>query len=83
MLSHPLALEQCSLFLEALPRARPVPAVDTAEALRLVAERQDPTQVAIGSPEGAEAHGLMVLRRGIGNHEEILHRYVALARSPR
>jgi chorismate mutase/prephenate dehydratase len=82
VLSHPLALEQCSQFIEALPRARPVPAVDTAEALRLVAERQDPTQMAIGSPEGAEAHGLMVLRRGVGNHEEILHRYVVLARSP-
>jgi chorismate mutase/prephenate dehydratase len=82
VLSHPLALDQCSQFIEALPRARPVPAVDTAEALRLVAERQDPTQAAIGSPEGAEAHGLMVLRRGIGNHEEILHRYVVLARSP-
>jgi chorismate mutase / prephenate dehydratase len=82
ILSHPLALDQCSQFIEALPRARPVPAVDTAEALRLVAERQDPTQMAIGSPEGAEAHGLMVVRRGIGNHEEILHRYVVLARSP-
>jgi chorismate mutase/prephenate dehydratase len=82
VLSHPLALDQCSQFIEALPRARAVPAVDTAEALRLVAERQDPTQVAIGSPEGAEAHGLMVLRRGIGNHEEILHRYVVLARTP-
>jgi chorismate mutase / prephenate dehydratase len=82
VLSHPLALEQCSQFIEALPRARPVPAVDTAEALRLVADRKDPTQMAIGSPEGAEANGLMVLRRGIGNHEEILHRYVVLARTP-
>ena len=82
VLSHPLALEQCSQFVEALPRARPVPVVDTAEAMRLVAEAGDPTRAAIGSPEGAEAHGLQVLRRGIANHEEILHRYVALARAP-
>jgi chorismate mutase/prephenate dehydratase len=82
VLSHPLALEQTSVFLDALPNAKAVPAVDTAEAMRLVAEAQDPTQLAIGSPEAAEAHGLHVIRRGIGNHEEILHRYVALARAP-
>jgi chorismate mutase / prephenate dehydratase len=82
VLSHPLALEQCSIFLDALPNAKVVPAVDTAEAMRLVAEAQDPTMLAIGSPEGAGAHGLNVIRRGIGNHEEILHRYVALARAP-
>jgi chorismate mutase / prephenate dehydratase len=82
VMSHPLALEQCSIFLEALPRAKPVPFVDTALALRQVAEAKDPTLVAIGSVEGAAASGLTVIRRGIGNHEEILHRYVALARAP-
>jgi chorismate mutase/prephenate dehydratase len=82
VLSHPLALEQSSVFLDALPNARTVAVADTAEAMRLVAEAQDPTQVAVGSPEAAETHGLSVLRRGIGNHEEILHRYVALARAP-
>src|SRR6185436_11075011 len=82
VLSHPLALEQCSVFLDALPNAKVVPAVDTAESMRLVAEAQDPTMLAIGSPEAAEAHALQVIRRGIGNHEEILHRYVALARAP-
>ena len=82
VLSHPLALEQCSLFLDALPNARRLPVEDTAEAMRLVAESGDPTQMAIGSPEAADAHGLTVIRQGIGNHQEILHRYVALARTP-
>ena len=82
VLSHPLALEQCSLFLDALPRASVVPTLDTARAMAMVAEAQDPTQVALGSPEAAEAHGLTILRRGIGNHEEILHRYVVLSRAP-
>ena len=50
--------------------------------LKQVAEAKDPTLVAIGSVEGAAATGLTVIRRGIGNHEEILHRYVALAREP-
>jgi 3-deoxy-7-phosphoheptulonate synthase len=82
VLSHPLALEQCSLFVDALPHARTQPTVDTAEAMRLVADAQDPTHVAVGSPEAAESFGLVVVRRGIGNHEEIHHRYVVLAKSP-
>jgi chorismate mutase/prephenate dehydratase len=82
VLSHPLALDQCSLFLDALPRARRVPTVDSAEALRLVADAKDPTQVAVGSAEGIEAFGLVALRRGVGNVEELLTRYVALSRSP-
>lgn len=82
VLSHPLALEQCSAFLDALPKARAVPVFDTAEALWMVAQSKDPTQAAIGSPEGLEAFGLVALQRGIGNHEEIFNRYVALARAP-
>jgi chorismate mutase/prephenate dehydratase len=82
VLSHPLALEQCSAFLHGLSQARAVPCVDTAEALRLVAEAKDPTWAAIGSPEAVEAHGLTLLRRAVGDQEEILMRYVALARAP-
>jgi chorismate mutase / prephenate dehydratase len=82
ILSHPLALAQCSAFLHGLPQARAVPCVDTTEAVRLVAEAKDPTQAAIGSPEAVDAHGLVLLRRGIGDQEEILMRYVALARAP-
>jgi 3-deoxy-7-phosphoheptulonate synthase len=82
ILSHPLALDQCTAFLDGLPQARVVPCVDTAEALRLVADANDETQAAIGSAEAAAAHGLTILRRNIGDHEEIHMRYVALARQP-
>jgi chorismate mutase/prephenate dehydratase len=82
VLSHPLALEQCSAFLHALPQVRVIPCVDTVEALRQVAEAKDPSQAAIGSPEAVETLGLTTLRRGIGDQEEILMRYVALARAP-
>jgi chorismate mutase / prephenate dehydratase len=82
ILSHPLALDQCSAFVHALGQARGVPVIDSAEAMRLVAEAKDPTMAAIGSPEAAEANGLVILRRTIGNQDEILMRYVALARAP-
>ena len=37
---------------------------------------------AIGSPEAARAHSLTIVRSDIGNQDEILMRYVALARAP-
>ena len=82
ILSHPLALDQCSAFVAALPQARAVPFLDTREAMRAVAEARDPTLAAIGSPEAAAAHELHILNRNVGNQDEILMRYVALARAP-
>jgi chorismate mutase/prephenate dehydratase len=75
-------LEQCSTFVQALPRAVPVIHFDAGEAMRIVAEAGDPTQVAIGAPEAAAAHGLVVLRRGIANQAENYTRFVVLARHP-
>jgi len=82
ILSHPLALDQCSAFVAALPQAHAVPFHDTREAMRAVAEAKDPTLAAIGSPEAAAAHDLRILNRNVGNQDEILMRYVALARAP-
>jgi 3-deoxy-7-phosphoheptulonate synthase len=82
ILSHPLALDQCTAFIDGLPQAHAVPCVDTSEAMRLVSEAKDETQAAIGAPEAAAANGLVILRRNIGDHEEILMRYVALAQAP-
>jgi len=82
ILSHPLALDQCSAFIAALPQVHAVPFLDTREAMRTVAEAKDPTLAAIGSPEAVAEHQLTILNRNVGNEEEILMRYVALARAP-
>jgi len=74
--------EQGSAFLASIPSARRVIVADTAEALRSVADQRDPTFAAIGPPQAAEAHGLFVLRRAIGNQPENLTRFVALATAP-
>ena len=50
--------------------------------MRLVHASGDATRVAIGAPEAAAAHGLVVLRRGIANHAENFTRFVVLARHP-
>ena len=80
--SHPLALEQCSAFTDSLPQVQTTPFADSRDAMRAVAEAKDPTLAAIGSPEAARSHGLVILRTDIGNQDEILMRYVALARAP-
>jgi chorismate mutase / prephenate dehydratase len=80
--SHPLALEQCSAFIDGLPQVQTAPFADSRDAMRAVAESKDPTLAAIGSPEAARAQGLVIVRSGIGNQDEILMRYVALARAP-
>ncbi|MDX2019260.1 MAG: 3-deoxy-7-phosphoheptulonate synthase [Deltaproteobacteria bacterium] len=79
---HPNVLEQCSAFIKSLPRARAVATRDSAEALQLVADQQNPSQAVIAAPQGAAAWGLSVLRHAVGNQDEILCRFVALAREP-
>ena len=75
-------LEQCSGLIQALTKATPILHLDTGEAMHIVETAGDPTQVAIGAPEAAAAHGLVVLRRGIANQAENYTRFVVLARHP-
>lgn len=64
--SHPVALNQCREFLDAhLPEAQRIEHHDTADAVRLVAERGDPTNMAIASHLAAELHGLKIHRQDI------------------
>jgi chorismate mutase/prephenate dehydratase len=81
VLSHPQGLEQCAAFLRTLPGAVPVTVFDTAEAMRAVAEERDPTWAGIGSQEAAEAHGLVVLRRGLADRAENWTRFLLLSRT--
>ncbi len=76
------ALEQCSRFLQTLPSASQILHFDTGGAMRLVHSGSDPTHAAIGAPEAAAAHGLVLLQRGIANHAENYTRFVVLARHP-
>jgi chorismate mutase/prephenate dehydratase len=82
VLSHPQGLEQCAAYLRTLPDVLPVTVFDTAEAMRLVAAEGDPAWAAIGPPEAADAHDLVVLRRRISDREQNYTRFVVLAREP-
>jgi len=65
--SHPSALEQCRVLLDALPNATVVPASTTADAARETAESGDPSAAAIAGPEAAGLYGLVTLRDDVGD----------------
>jgi chorismate mutase/prephenate dehydratase len=82
ILSHPQGLEQCAQLLQSLPHAIPASYFDTAGAMQAVAAAGDPGLAAIGSPEAAEAHGLVVLRHNIADSQENYTRFVVLSAAP-
>ena len=77
--SHPVALDQCRRLLDALPQATLVATPTTADAAHDVAERGDPSHVAIASERAARLHGLTVLAENVGDHPEAYTRFVAIA----
>ncbi len=79
VLSHPQALAQCRGFLASLPDVQVQAFVDTAEAAREVAHRQDPAVAAVASAEAGEAYGLQVLARAIADQQENWTRFVVVA----
>ncbi|HEX6712004.1 MAG TPA: prephenate dehydratase [Thermoleophilaceae bacterium] len=80
VISHPQATPQCARFLrERLPHAERGLAGSTAEAVRMVAEADQPW-AAIGSRLAAELYGAVVLAEGIEDETGNETRFVWLAR---
>jgi len=77
--SHPAALDQCRGLLAALPTATAIAAATTADAASVVAERGDPTEVAIASERAAALHGLTIISGDVGDHRAAFTRFVSLA----
>jgi chorismate mutase/prephenate dehydratase len=77
--SHPVALDQCRRLLDSLSGATLVATATTADAAHEVAERGDPTHVAIASERAARLHGLTVLAENVGDHQEAYTRFVSVA----
>jgi len=78
-LSHPQALGQCRHWLR--DRAiRPVAYPDTAGAAAMVAERGDPSAVALAPEGAAELYGLRLLETDVADAQHNTTRFVVLAR---
>jgi prephenate dehydratase len=78
--SYQVATAQCRNFLlTRLPGVITEAANSTAEAARMVAERRDPTEAAIGTALAAEVYGLRILAEEIEDHPGNQTRFLAVA----
>ena len=77
--SHPVALAQCSRFLQAHPELKPVIADDTAGSVAEVMRRGDPKRAAVGGQRAAELYGATIIRKSIQDHSENYTRFVLLS----
>lgn len=80
--SHPMALQQCSDFLEKLPHIRNVESPDTAESAREIAAENLMGVGAIASRLAAERYGLELLAAGIENLKDNYTRFLVISREP-
>ncbi len=80
VVSHPQATAQCARFIRTrLPRATVLAGSSTAEAVRMVAERDAPW-AALGNRLAAEHYGCHVLRAGVEDVADNETRFVWLGR---
>jgi prephenate dehydratase len=80
VLSHPVALKQCTEWLWAHRLITVVEAPDTAGAARMVSIRRDPSVAAIASTWAAAHYGLVVLAEGLEDRPDNATRFVLVRR---
>lgn len=80
--SHPMALQQCGIFLSKLKDVRVITSDDTALSAKHVAEKGQKGVAAIASIEAAKEYGLEVVRPGIESNKDNFTRFVALSGNP-
>jgi prephenate dehydratase len=79
VLSHPIALMQCTEFLDTLSDIKIVEHEDTALAAKDIATKQLTGHAAICSERAAEIYGLNILARGIETNKHNFTRFLIFA----
>lgn len=77
--SHPIALMQCTEFLDTLPNAKVVEMEDTAGSARWIAEKQLEGHAAICGKLAAEIYHMEVLAEGIETNKRNFTRFLTIA----
>ena len=77
--SHPVALSQCTNFLDQkLPQATRYERYDTAESVTYIKRLQDPKHAAIASSASARMHNLPIAKSNIQNHQSNSTRFFVI-----
>ncbi len=77
--SHPIALMQCSDFLDTIPTAKVVEKEDTAGSAQWIAQNKLKGHAAICGKFAAEIYGMEVLAEGIETNKRNFTRFLAIA----
>lgn len=80
VLSHPVALAQCSRYFRDNPGIEAIAWYDTAGAAREVANRADPAVAALASERAAECYGLTVLQQDLQDSPDNQTRFYVTGR---
>lgn len=80
VLSHPVALRQCTAFFAARPEVEAVPVFDTAGAVEMVMRAGDPSDAAIAGARSAALYGARILLEGLEDDPENFTRFVKVVR---
>jgi prephenate dehydratase len=80
VLSHPVALRQCTAFFEARPDVEAVPVFDTAGAVEMIVRAGDPADAAIAGERAAEVYGGKILARNLEDDPANFTRFVRVVR---
>lgn len=78
--SHPMALYQCTKFLNQQPQIKLIESEDTALSAKLIAEQQHKKRAAIASKRAADLYGLDILADGIEDNPANYTRFFILSR---
>jgi prephenate dehydratase len=82
VLSHPIALSQCGVFLEKYPDWKVTEADDTASSALMISKKELKGIAAIASELAAETYGLEILAPSIETNKKNYTRFLAIAKKP-
>lgn len=82
VVSHPVALMQCSNFLKQHPNLSPQETNDTAESARDIKERALMGVAAIASRQAALHYDMAILEENVADHNDNYTRFLVLSRAP-
>ncbi len=80
--SHPMAIHQCSEFLEQHPYMRAIETFDTAGSAREIRQQELLGVAAIASEEAARLYQLTILARNIENQRQNYTRFLIISTQP-